>query len=64
MWRSEMNDLSGLVSRLQEENSRLSTSLREKTNLLGEGHDDSDRSEGHFRFVIFPGFFFCVTYFS
>ncbi|XP_022667229.1 RILP-like protein homolog isoform X3 [Varroa jacobsoni] len=48
MWRSEMNDLSGLVSRLQEENSRLSTSLREKTNLLGEGHDDSDRSEGHF----------------
>ncbi|OQR68477.1 RILP protein-like [Tropilaelaps mercedesae] len=48
MWRSEMSDLSGLVSRLQEENSKLSSSLREKTTLLGEGHDDSDRSDKDF----------------
>lgn len=34
MWRSEMNDLSGLVTRLQEENTRLSSSLRERTETL------------------------------
>ncbi|XP_003746766.1 RILP-like protein homolog [Galendromus occidentalis] len=34
MWRSEMKDLSCLVTRLQEENTRLSSSLREKTESM------------------------------
>ena len=34
MWRTEMKDLSGLVTRLQEENTRLSSSLRERTESM------------------------------